>query len=72
MAACVRMNKLKEKIQLKNKNIFTSTTHWMCAVVMKEDKKNYCGKCFQSVRYRDYENLSNKKTPAECSKVLNA
>ena len=37
-----------------------------------EDKKNYSGKCFQPVRYRDYENLSNQKTPLEYNKVINA
>ena len=36
-----------------------------------EDKKNYSGKCFQSVRYRDYENLSNQETPLEYNEVLN-
>ena len=36
-----------------------------------EDKKHYSGKCFQPVRYRDYENLSNQKTtPLEYNKVL--
>ena len=29
---------------------FTSTTHRMCVVVMKEEKKNYRGKYFQPVR----------------------
>ena len=44
----------------------------MCVVVMKEDKNSYRGKCFQPVRYREYENLSNQKTPLEYNKVLNA
>ena len=29
---------------------FTSIIHCICVVVMKEDKKNYGGKRFQSVR----------------------
>ena len=37
-----------------------------------EDKKNYSKKCFQPVRYRDYEDLSNQKTPLEYIKILNA
>ena len=68
MAASVRMSKLKETVQVKKKS-FTSTTHCMCVC---EDKKNYSRKCFQPVRYRDYENLSNQKTPLEYNKVKNA
>ena len=44
----------------------------MCVVVMKEENNNFCGKCFQPVRYRDYEKLSNQKTPVKYNKVLNA
>ena len=33
---------------------FMSTIHCMCVVVMKEDKKNYCGKRFEPVKYGDY------------------
>ena len=36
-----------------------------------EDNKNCSGKCFQPVSYRDYENLSNQKTPLEYNEVLN-
>ena len=39
---------------------------------MKENKKNYHGKCFQPMRQRDYESLFNQKTPFEYNKVLNA
>ena len=70
MAASFRTNKLKEIVQVKNKNDLRqqlTTLH----VSVCEDKKNYSGKCFQPVRYRDYENLSNQKTPLEY-KVLNA
>ena len=35
---------------------------------MKEDRKNYRGKCFQP----DCEDVSNQKTPLEYNKVLNA
>ena len=71
MAASFRMNKLKEIVQVKNKNDLRqqlTTLH----VSVCEDKKNYSGKCFQPSRYRDYENLSNQKIPLEYSKVLNA
>ena len=44
----------------------------MCVAVMKKDKKNYRRNIFQSVRYIDYENLSNQKKPFEYNKVLNA
>ena len=64
MAASVRMNKLKNHLRQQ----LTAR----CVVVMKEDKKNYRRKCFQPVRYRDCENLSNQKTPLEYNKVLNA
>ena len=57
MAASVRMNKLKEAIQVK-KNSFTSTTRYMCIVVMKEDEENESGK-LQPVRFRDYWNLED-------------
>ena len=70
MAASVRLNKLKETVQVKNKNhLRQQLTACVCVC---EDKKNYSGKCFQPVRYRDYENLSNQKTPLEYNKVLNA
>ena len=71
MAASVRLNKLKETIQVKNKeHLRQQLTACVCVVVMKEGKKNYSGKCFQPVRYRDI--LSNQKTPLEYNKVLNA
>ena len=72
VAASVRMNKLKETIQVKNKNHLRQQLTVMCVVVMKDDKKNYRKKCFQRVRYRDYENLSNQKTPLEYNNVLHA
>ena len=66
MAASVRMNKLKETAHVKNKNhLRQQLTACVC-----EDKKKYTGKCFQPVRYRDYVNLSNQKTPLEYNKVL--
>ena len=51
----------------------TTTSRWQVGlhVCVCEDKKNYSGKCFQPVRYRDYENLSNQKTPLEYNEVLN-
>ena len=70
VAASVRMNKLKETIQVKNKNHLRQQL--MCVVVMKDDKKSYRKKCFQRVRCRDYENLSNQKTPLEYNNVLHA
>ena len=70
MAASVRMNKLEETLQVKNKNhLRQQLTTRVCVC---EDKKNCCGKCLQPVRYRDCENLSNQKTPLEYNKVLNA
>ena len=78
-AATVRLNKLKETIQVKNKNhLRQQLTAYVCVCVCvcvccsNEDKKNYSGKCFQPVRYRDYKNLSNQKTHLEYNKVLNA
>ena len=69
MAASVRMNKLKETVQFKNKNhLRQQVTACVCVC---GDKKSYSGKCFQPVRYIDYENLSNQKAPLEY-KVLNA
>ena len=56
MAATVRMNKLKETVQVKNKSHLRQQfiACGMCVVVMKEDKKNYRGKCFQPGRYRHH------------------
>ena len=66
MAASVRVNSFKETVQVKNKShLRQQLTACVCV-------KNYSGKCFQRVRYRDYENLSNQKTPLEYNKILNA
>ena len=79
MAASVRLNKLEEPVQVKNKNYVNDSLHlrqqltaFVCGVCVCEDKKNYSGECFQPFRYRNYENLSNQKTPLEYNKVLNA
>ena len=40
-------------------------------VYVCEDKKNYSGKCFHPVRYRDYEYLSNQETLLKYNKVIN-
>ena len=73
MAASVRMNKLKETVQLINKSHLRQQLTRVCVCVcVCEDKKNYSKKYFRPVRYRDYENLSNQKTPSEYNKVLNA
>ena len=64
MAASVYLSKLKETIQVKNKShLRQQLTACVCVVVMKEGKKSYSGKCFQLVGHRDYDNLSNQKTP---------
>ena len=58
----------KKPFRSKIKIIYVNNSLHVC---VREDKKNYSGECFQPVRYRDYENLSNQKTPLEY-KVLNA
>ena len=70
MAASVRLNKLKEPVQVKNKNHLRQQL--IAFVCVYEDKKNYSRECFQPFRYREYENLSNQKTPLEYNKSLNA
>ena len=57
-------------VQVKNKNHLRQ--HLTACVRVCEDKKNYSGKSFQAVRYKDYENLSNQKTPLEYNEILNA
>ena len=59
----------KKPFRSKIKIIYVNNSLHVC---VREDKKNYSGECFQPVRYRDYENLSNQKTPLEYNKVLNA
>ena len=58
MAASVRMNKLKETIQVKKKFIYVNNSlHLYCC--NEEDEENYSGKLFQPVRFRDYWNLED-------------
>ena len=63
MAASVHLNKLKETVQVNNENHLRQQL--TACVCVREDKKSYSGKYFEPVRYRDYENLSNQKTPLE-------
>ena len=56
----------KKPFRSKTKIIYVNNSLHMC--VWRQEELS--GKSFQPVRYRDYENLSNKKTPLEYNKVL--